>query len=404
MTSPGRNAPCPCGSGRAYKNCCLARASRSPELWSERERDSALGKLVSFSQRVDPQQEAHELAFTFFWGNRLEQLSEEQVQELLDDERLFLGFTYWYCFDWTFLESGETLAELFLEEPGVLLTASERIVLERLVASALRPYEVTAVQPGEGLDLKDLWSGDTIPVRERLGSRQLTPWDVLAVRVIEGSLGQPVMMGVPFRFPPGSGSDLIAGLKAFRRTVKAPLRRPDDVLWFFKLGGPVLIDAWLDRVAGAPPVLVTAEGDVVVMTRTVFDLLDRDTAIAALEQQAEIEKEAPDRFAWLQPTDEKRRRILGTIELKKNRLTLETFSESRAEQGRVLLEQALGAAARYRATATEDVRPQLAKSSRRAARPCGQDRRCGRSDQTGPESARRGYRGRICLRFSGQGH
>ncbi|HZF29547.1 MAG TPA: SEC-C metal-binding domain-containing protein [Gammaproteobacteria bacterium] len=29
-TTVGRNAPCPCGSGKKYKHCCAAKAQRTP--------------------------------------------------------------------------------------------------------------------------------------------------------------------------------------------------------------------------------------------------------------------------------------------------------------------------------------------------------------------------------------
>jgi hypothetical protein len=32
METIGRNAPCPCGSGKKYKNCCLPKDQAGPEL------------------------------------------------------------------------------------------------------------------------------------------------------------------------------------------------------------------------------------------------------------------------------------------------------------------------------------------------------------------------------------
>ncbi|MCZ6516624.1 MAG: SEC-C metal-binding domain-containing protein [Gammaproteobacteria bacterium] len=29
----GRNAPCPCGSGRKYKHCCLAKSAEMPQAY-----------------------------------------------------------------------------------------------------------------------------------------------------------------------------------------------------------------------------------------------------------------------------------------------------------------------------------------------------------------------------------
>jgi hypothetical protein len=38
---PGRNDPCPCGSGRKYKKCCLVRRQRVS--FAQPERDPRIG-------------------------------------------------------------------------------------------------------------------------------------------------------------------------------------------------------------------------------------------------------------------------------------------------------------------------------------------------------------------------
>lgn len=44
---PGRNAPCPCGSGRKYEHCCLPAAAAARPAYTAQERQDAFGKLAA---------------------------------------------------------------------------------------------------------------------------------------------------------------------------------------------------------------------------------------------------------------------------------------------------------------------------------------------------------------------
>jgi hypothetical protein len=43
MNEPGRNDPCPCGSGKKYKKCCLL---TKPKPYADLEADFALGQRL----------------------------------------------------------------------------------------------------------------------------------------------------------------------------------------------------------------------------------------------------------------------------------------------------------------------------------------------------------------------
>jgi hypothetical protein len=51
MSAIGRNDPCPCGSGKKYKRCCLEKDAPAPGAWTAAERDSALASLMRFARR-----------------------------------------------------------------------------------------------------------------------------------------------------------------------------------------------------------------------------------------------------------------------------------------------------------------------------------------------------------------
>jgi hypothetical protein len=77
MTKLGRNDPCPCGSGKKYKRCCLARSGPAGPYTSG-ERGSALVKLDSFAARRLGQED--DVAWEDFWGEHAAEL------DMLDDE------------------------------------------------------------------------------------------------------------------------------------------------------------------------------------------------------------------------------------------------------------------------------------------------------------------------------
>ena len=82
MSAIGRNDPCPCGSGKKYKRCCLGKDAPAPGAWTTGERDSALASLMRFAQRaeLDGDRAAAELTF---WGKRLQPMTPAEVRETI---------------------------------------------------------------------------------------------------------------------------------------------------------------------------------------------------------------------------------------------------------------------------------------------------------------------------------
>lgn len=355
MSAIGRNDPCPCGSGKKYKRCCLGKDVPAPGAWTAGERDSALASLMRFAGRGEFDRDRAAAQVTF-WGKHLERMTPAEAREAMDSEQSCFGFHEWLVFDCPLLGGG-TIVERFLTRAGGGLRSGERRYLERMRLSHLRPYEVQVVQRDEALDLLDLWANQRVRVRERLGTRQLVQWDVLAARVILGPEGEPVLDGLPYLYPVRNKELILRVLKRLGRSLRGKLPRRDEAT-FFKNIGMVYHDLWLELVAQRPlPAAVTAEGDEVVLCKAIFDVRDRAVLEAALASHPELVCQDDGSYAWLaEKADEAGfRRGFGTFVLAKGRVVLETASRQRAERGRMLLETAAGAAVAYRATRSESV-------------------------------------------------
>ncbi len=168
MTS--RNDPCPCGSGRKYKRCCLGKERSAPApapgpAYTAAERERALEKLMRFAVREEFLDD-HTVAFALFWGV-LDDKRDEALARVIDESRG--AYLMWFAVDMN-LEDGKTVLDLFLDRHMRTLSPGAAEFLRRLGDSHLRAYEVTEVRRDEGVTVLDLWTDEEVRVSERLAT------------------------------------------------------------------------------------------------------------------------------------------------------------------------------------------------------------------------------------------
>ena len=364
---PNRDGPCPCGSGRKYKRCCWRKDTMAQLAWSPRDSDRAFARLLAFADT--PQLLAQkDQAIDTYWGDSLERVEAtdpEGREELARDENSFFAFLYWFLFDFPLADGGATVAERYLES-GPVMSAGERTWLERMRASAPHLYEIAEVRLEEGFTLRDVWSGEEVRVRERLGTHQLVQWDLMAARVITGPRGAPEIFGVPLAFPTRERAQLLKELKRHHRRVERAFPGAAS-LAFWRQMVPMLHQRWVALHFLQPtPSVRTVEGDPVAFVKTIFDVRDRQRVEAALGADPRFEQ-TDEGYVWLERAGDMTR-TLGDLSFDGRRLTLSTMSAPRAERGRTLLASLLGGAATYRATAEENLEIAMAASRRTRGR------------------------------------
>src|SRR5712691_9502957 len=166
--SISRNAPCPCGSGRKFKRCCLADEEQA--VREARFDDAVGGRIQDWSSQL--------------LGDEITAALEEFVgpERVMDDADIQI-FATWFHNDRE-LAGGGTPAERYAARPD--LPASERDAAARIAEARLGLYRVLAVTPGCSLALEELVGGLRIEVRSPHVSREAVRWDVLLARVMEG--------------------------------------------------------------------------------------------------------------------------------------------------------------------------------------------------------------------------
>lgn len=181
MPTIGRNEPCPCGSGRKYKQCHgpvdaeLAAAQRK----LKQAPDTLLPKLMESLDRFATELPA---ALSLFWRNayNVTEIKELDAHEDRGSER----FLTWFAFDARDDEGRSPAQRLVAEPDGLELTDAEATVLAGWHDVRLQPYEVLAINKGHGLDARPLFGERTITVIDHKASRRVQAGEVLVAHLI----------------------------------------------------------------------------------------------------------------------------------------------------------------------------------------------------------------------------
>jgi hypothetical protein len=293
----------------------------------------------------------HEAAWQMFWGEYLDELSDDEYYDLVECDDSEIKFHAWYLLDFE-IDAGETLIDRFLATKAGKLDPRQRAYLERVRRARLRLYEIEDVEPGHGAHLNDLSNATRLFVRERAGSSQLIQWDLVAARVAPGDDGISVFEGGLYLYPQAAKAQILQDLKSGQRRFLKKF--PGEEASYSRLQALAFQHLWLDLVVFPPrPTLVTAEGDEVEPSTVVFDLNDEQALTAALRDRGDVDVEG-DVVRWIEHADDGVR-ALGAIRIEGDRLVLETLSKSRADRGRGWLEALAGSAVTFRDATIETV-------------------------------------------------
>ena len=330
----GRNDPCPCGSGKKYKRCCLQtdeQASRPPgQEWHDL--DGRLGTAIGqWAKR----------RFGDVWSNCPDQYPidfEEQVAH-------FPLFHAWAVYERKI--DGRPVASWFLEERGRHLLPEEHDWVAAQLRSWLSVWEVLDVAPGKSARLKDLFTGEERPVSEVAGSRSLTPNLLVLARVVDHAGLSLVAGNHPAPLAPTSGRDCVDTLRAElglgKRVNPQELREGDRPT--------TIIDAWhemVEFVEDQPlPELRNSDGEELVLLEDHYKLVGKGAKSAVeaeLSKLRGVHSPKPDarerRYTVVREegTDESGP-ILASIVVKAREVVVETNSRKRADVLRGRLEE-----------------------------------------------------------------
>ncbi len=372
---PGRNDPCPCGSGRKYKHCCLLKAETiAPDELAWRRVRRAIDPLADELLR--------EAARRFGEPGLQEAWDEFNLWEFEDDafdaDSPFVTlFFSWYLHDWlpdpedTELPEavrGQTVAQAYLARTGHRLDPIARAYVEACCATPFSFHEVLDCRPGHGLRLRDVLLGAEREVIERTGSRTLQVGDLLFAKVVPIE-GMHLIEGMgPVAVPPAEKPGVI---ELRRKIGSAGDLFAAELLRDWDLELRELYLSIADRLLNPQlPELRNTDGDALELYTLVFDLDAPEAAFESLKSLAagmaeeEIEtgaqRDASGKLvradlSWLRDDQT----VLGSIRIEGSRLTAEVNSARRAAALRTLIEERLGDTAQVRPSIVQSMQSLL---------------------------------------------
>lgn len=249
--SSSRNEPCPCGSGRKYKRCCLADEER---IAREARLDDAVGRRI--------QRWASE-AFASDVGAALEEFVDGG-ERVMNDADIQI-FATWFHNDRE-LARGGTPAQRYAARSD--LPEDERLTAGRIATARLGLYRVLAVEPGRTLTLEDLVDDRRVEASSPHVSREAIRWDIALCRLMDGD--PPSLWGPARFFEPCEEPELRAEL-ARLQTAPSGARA-------------LALMRYIPPSRRAEPSFYTLEGDPVVFATAVWEVRDHASAAATMRR------------------------------------------------------------------------------------------------------------------------
>ncbi len=280
----GRNQPCPCGSGRKYKNCCYRRDAEAAgiraQTYPDREwqrirkaEGSIVDAVASFARQRFGEDFADRAWLEFSAGTMI---PKEPLTASI--------FIPWFVFNWLpspgrrslfrARPAPEPLALTYLAEHGSRLNDYQKSFIQAACREPFSFFVVTAVEPRRSLALRDLLLGREVTVSERQASELLKRGDVIYARCVSLE-GQSILSGMgPVPLSPDMQGLVLDFRDELKKTARnkgvldpAYLRSQDALLrsFYFEAAEQILNPP--------PPALQNTDGDPLEFVRLHYNLL-----------------------------------------------------------------------------------------------------------------------------------
>ncbi|HEY6767951.1 MAG TPA: SEC-C metal-binding domain-containing protein [Candidatus Sulfotelmatobacter sp.] len=388
----GRNDPCPCGSAKKYKHCCLAAQPLSEEsLWRRQHEVSAelTSELMRFAERHFDEDDLFDAWYDF----NLEDFPPP-MDAVLDEDTIFMPY---FLFQW---DPARTSRRRRPGEEGIVtfsfklsksgrkhgqLTEMQTHFLEQAATQPLSFYEVTRVNPGDRMALRDILLGGETEVIELTATQSVGEGDILYGQIWNVSGFSVLGCSAPFQIPSRKLADILVLRKKLRKKIaKAQrdlaaadlIRYEDDVR-----------EAYLNirDILHTPPRFTNTDGDPLVFHTLTFQVGSAGVAFDALaslavglskedlQANAELDDEGAVRnvkFDWIKQGNRKIKSwdntILGSITISGQSLIAEANSKERAERLAKEIEKRMGILAVHVSTIAQTPEEMLKNAPQRS--------------------------------------
>jgi hypothetical protein len=391
---PGRNDPCPCGSGRKYKQCCLAKAQAESEspgqlTWRRirRANEDLIPRMLRFVTQAYGEGAVEEAWDEFTLWDEDVQADEEYDWYNSPHQSVFLP---WLLHRWAPDPYDDTVVvneklhnvpptRAFLQHHARHLEPITQRYLEACLVAPFTFYEIVDVEPNHSFRARELICGREYSVLERSATQDMERGHILFGALVQVDGIVMLEACAPVVIQPKHKQPVIEA--------RGKILRPGDPLsdeflieWDIELR-MLYLDLAKEILDPPLPELCNTDGDPMSLQRLVFDIDSPQEAFDALKHLAldtpvegllDVAKRASDgallqiELPWLGPGNKIHKHwnntTLGHIEIDGTRLSVAVNSQQRADEFRRIAAEALGPQVRYRVTEMQSVEKALAES------------------------------------------
>ncbi len=382
----GRNDPCPCGSGKKYKRCCLPNEWAPPTSfetpWS-RQREAS-DHLTPALLKLAAREFGDDLLLA--WADFNQIPFPDSMERYPNEESIFNPYL---IFEWDpdaplRRRSGKpkagAVARAYVEMHGSRLSELELLILEQAIARPVSFYEVIRCNPGQCVVLRDILIGEETEVEEHSGSKAMRPGDLAYGQIWK--LPEVATLGrlAPRMISPANKAEIVELRTKLRRKIAKQNRELSiaDLIRYREEIRTVYLD--IRDALLTPKKLQNTDGDPFVFHTLTFRVGSAQLAFDALASLAwgfnkgdlleDAERNADGslqsvEFDWIGKGNRMHKTwdntILGHMKISGRTLVVEVNSANRAAKVREQIEKRLGLHAAHRSTTSITPEESLAK-------------------------------------------
>jgi hypothetical protein len=380
----GRNDPCPCGSGKKFKKCCLNKLESKKEIQGALNQrtgkvpgDSLREKIRIFMEKGSFKA-SFQSAISLYWNTTEEGLDPPETMEDAD----ISGIMEWFVHDYILTDYGKSLIAVFLNS-SPKLSKNELQILKDWQMTNISVFQILKVEKGTCMHMEDIFTGEECFIHDVSISKVARRWELLIARKV-WVLNEWQLSAVGRILPPQDKDEIYDFIMAHYWDYQKD--NPDvEINEFLHQKGYLLNNYVLTKTVKPreAPTMITSDGEEILICEAIYDVLDFKKAVNKLSKipdyqmttQLENEKGQPQKygFDWLErgkssisteSADHKSGmiyqsfytdgpghesfRVLGNIEVFPDRLKLSVFGKKRFKAGKTILNKHLKGSIKHR--------------------------------------------------------
>jgi hypothetical protein len=294
MAKISRNDPCPCGSGKKYKKCCLGKEIESQQSGTYHDYclkivDSLRNKILQFVKKAG-YDKFLAIAFKEYWRTLEPGLDPPELNNVSN-----LEFLEWFIHDYRIPGHDLPVIQLYFQGKPKL-SSEEMKILNDWQDAYISVFQVKEIELGKGVLAEDIFSSEEVFLSDVSLSYQIKKWELITFRKIK-VLEEWQLSAAGGKEHPKYKDDIRHFVTYHFQHYKKQNRKA-DLPTFLRAKGYLLIQRFLTLKAKPPEIgpLLTSSGEKYEFWEARYDLSDFHKAVDFLDrekdfQQADVEED-----------------------------------------------------------------------------------------------------------------